>query len=94
MSNYRIQKINDAQNRVTIKITRNGRAYKSPSNIQTSGGVQSFGVNSIVYESINKYPFTCQMVYDVPSALGNSTTQVEFNFEILEPGDWLITLRH
>ncbi len=95
VSRYSIKKVGEASNKVTIKVRSKGQAVKGiEDNITASNGRKSNYAGFIVYENINSFPFMCQMRYSVPSALGATSVNVEFNFKILEKGEWLVELNH
>ena len=91
---YNIRKVGDKMNRVTIVINNNGSSVRSPRNIIASGGTEFSSYGRTGFQNINYYPFTCQMRYSMPTKLGASYYPVEFSFEILQEGDWLVEVYH
>lgn len=91
---YTIRKVGDAMNRVTIVVNNNGSAIQSPRNIYVSSGTRSTSYGRTSFENIEYFPFTCLMRYTMPSKLGASTYPVEFEFKILQEGDWLVQIFH
>ena len=91
---YMIRKVSDVGNDVTITLKNNGRVLSPPSNISASGGNQINFREKVSFENINYYPFTCNMRYTVSSKLGTGRYIAVFEFEILEPGKWLVELQH
>ncbi|MFK5880476.1 MAG: hypothetical protein QM478_13390 [Flavobacteriaceae bacterium] len=91
---YTIRKLNGTSNRVTINIKNDGSTYKMPNNIFGSSGNIVKYQNSKAFENIVEFPFRCEMRYVMPGKLGGSRYDVVFIFQILEPGDWLVTIYH
>lgn len=90
---YNFRKISDVTNSVTIIIKNNGLIYRSPSNINATSGNSVRRLGGIAYENINMYPFKCEMNYTVPRKISGSY-RASFYFEILEPGEWVLTISH
>jgi len=94
VSNYRIRKVDDLVNRVTIKIFKDGNLYTANVNMNSTGGVLFNRFSATGFEDIMEFPFKCDMSYSVPNKLSTSMIDVEFRFEILEKGDWEVIFRH
>ena len=91
---YTFRKIGDEFNRVSIRLKHNGVTVPTPQNITgSSGNITNYQGNTS-FENIIYFPFTCEMIYTMPSKLYTSRHRVEFAFEILEPGDWLVEIQH
>ena len=94
VSRYTIRRMGDKFNRVTIKVKNNGQALSNLTNITGSMGNKVEYQGYTVFENINFFPFSCEMRYSVPSKLGTIYVPVEFFFEIIEPGDWIVEIQH
>lgn len=95
VSRYTIRKIGDIKNQVTIKVRQNGQALRNTfNNINTNSGNRVNYEGYIVFESINYYPFNCDLRYSVPSKMGAASVDVEFFFKILVEGEWLVEINH
>lgn len=94
VSRYTIRKNGDNLNQVTIKVRYKGQALGNLENISTSDGNRVNYSGYVVIENIHSYPFTCDMRYSVPSALGTVSNSVEFSFKIFGAGEWLVELNH
>ena len=95
VSGYRIKKMGEDVNRVTIKVRYKGQALKNTlENVVVNSGRRENYSGYIVFKDINVYPFNCNMRYNVPSAMGSTSVDVEFSFKILEKGDWMVELNH
>ncbi len=91
---YKIRKVGDKFNRVTIKIKHNNITVPTPQNISGSSGNLTNYQGNTSFENIAYFPFTCEMIYTMPSKLYSSRHQVEFSFKIIEPGDWQVEIQH
>ena len=91
---YTFRKIGDEFNRVSIRLKHNGVTVPTPQNITGSSGNITNYQGDFSFENIIYFPFTCEMLYSMPSKLYTSRHRVEFVFEILEPGDWLVEIQH
>ena len=92
---FNIRKVSDDVNRVTIKVKNNGTLHKiTLDNINGNSGQKYTVSENVGYERINDFPFTCEVTYSVPSKFYQTSSRVRFNFEILEPGDWVVYLNH
>lgn len=95
VSRYTIRKIGDTKNQVTIKVRQNGQALKNTfNNVITNSGNRTNYEGYIVFESINFYPFNCDLRYSVPSKMGAASVDVEFFFKIFVEGEWLVEINH
>lgn len=94
VSRYTIRKIGETFNRVTIKVKNNGQAVTGIQNIVGSIGNRVDYQGYTVYENIGIFPFDCEMRYTVPNKLETYDVRVEFFFQIIEPGDWLVEINH
>jgi len=91
---YTFRKVGTKFNRVTIKVTHNGITKPTPQNISGSSGNITNYQGSTSFENIMYFPWTCEMLYTMPSKLYTSSHKVEFSFKIIEPGDWLVEIQH
>ncbi|WP_455168726.1 hypothetical protein [Aegicerativicinus sediminis] len=91
---YSFRKIGDAINQVTIVINNNGIPARSPQNIYANSGSQFNTPGRIGFTNIEEYPFTCSMRYNMPTKLGASNYQVQFEFNIYQKGEWIVELFH
>jgi hypothetical protein len=94
VSRYTIRKVGDNFNRVTIKVKNNGQAVGNIQNIVGSLGNRVDYTGYTVYENIGMFPFNCEMRYTVPNKLESYDIRVEFFFQIIEPGDWMVEINH
>ncbi len=94
VSRYTIRKMGDNFNRVTIKVINDGQAVKNLQNVTGSMGNKVDYQGYTVFENISIFPFTCEMRYTVPNKLGTYDVRVEFFFQIIEPGDWMVEIKH
>ena len=94
VSRFTIRRVGDKLNRVTLKVKNNGQALVNLTNITGSMGNKVEYQGYTVFENINTFPFSCEMRYSVPSKLGSVSVPVEFFFEIIEPGDWMVEIQH
>jgi len=95
---YRIKKVGDTYNRVTIEVKNNNSTFSmTTSNLFGSNGNLTFNQGDAIFEDINVFPFTCEMRYVMVSKTGwagSSPYDVEFIFKIFEKGDWLVVINH
>lgn len=92
---YNIRKVGDKFNRVTITVKNNGNIQRlTLDNINGNSGQKYTISDSAGYEFINDFPFKAEVTYSIPSKFNQSSSRIRFNFEILEPGDWVINLGH
>lgn len=91
---YTFRYVGDKFNRVTIKVKHNGITVRTPQNITGSSGNFMNYQGNTSFENITYFPFTCEMIYMMPSKLYSSSHNVEFSFKINQPGDWLVELQH
>lgn len=95
VSRYRIKKVGDGMDRVTIKVRYKGQALKNAlGNVVVNSGTRENYSGYVVFKNINLYPFNCDMRYVVPSTLGTASVNVEFSFKILAKGEWVVELNH
>ncbi len=95
VSRYTIRKDeHSVLNRVKIVVKNSGETLRPPQNINGTPGVIFRNWDYAVYENIPQFPFTCEMRYTVRNKLNTGSFEVEFNFKILEPGDWTVELLH
>jgi hypothetical protein len=97
VTRYNFRKVSDDVNRVTVIVKNNGASYGlNLNNINGDSGQKYTVAGSIGvgYENIINYPFKGEITYSIPSKFYQSSTRIRFDFEILGPGDWVITLNH
>lgn len=92
---YKFQKNGDIRNRVLINIYQNGVRNFGISNflISSSSGHDTSVGNSIGYDEI-VFPVRIRITYTTLSKLRTATYEVEFEFEISEPGNWSVDLHN
>ena len=90
---YRIEKVNDVEPAVEIRITRNAARWSSYSNFVMLGnpGVQYAAGTQMGYKDVN-FPFTGAVSMTVPNLMGSNNYPVYFEFTITEPGRWTVTI--
>lgn len=91
---YTIRKINDDFNKVTISIKNGGTPYPVSRNINGSSGNLVMSMGRAIFENITIFPFVCEMRYPMPTKMGSASYDAEFNFKILEKGEWMVELSH
>ena len=92
---YNFRKISDDSNKVTIIVKNNGSSYNISSNSFIGDSGQKYILsNTVGYENIINYPFKGQLNYLIPSKFFTSSSNIRFDFEVLEPGEWVVTLSH
>jgi hypothetical protein len=92
---YKFQKIGNGKNRVLIDIYQNGTRNAGVSNfmIASSSGYNTHLGNSVGYDEVS-FPVKIRVTYTTWNKLKTSTYMVEFEFEISEPGDWIVDLHN
>ncbi len=90
---YNFKKNITPQNRVLIDITQNGVRNRQISNLlmTASSGSETKVGESVGYDFIN-FPVSIRISYKTTNKLQTVFYQVEFEFEIYEPGDWKLEL--
>jgi len=95
VSRYVIRKDDKSSfNRIKIVVKNGGETVRPPQNINGSSGAIYRNWDNVIFENVSQFPFTCNMRYTMRSKLGGGSYDVEFNFKILEPGDWTVELLH
>ncbi len=90
---YKFQKTGDFRNRVLINILQNGVRNFGISNflISSSSGHDTSLGNSVGYDEV-VFPVQIRITYTTMNKLRTATYYVEFEFEISEPGNWIVDL--
>lgn len=90
---YSFRKSNNSKDRVLINFLQNGLPNKTLTNltITTSSGTETRLGNSTGYEFID-FPVTMRVSYSTMNKLNTMRHEVIFEFEITEPGDWVLNL--
>lgn len=91
--NYKIRKIGDDVNKVTIEVRVNGLRITIPRNVVADSGNYNIDQDLGIFRGTNA-PFECNMNYTVNNVSNPGTTLVNFNFIILEPGEWEVVVNH
>lgn len=91
---YRIEKINDIENAIEIRITRNAVRWNGYQNMVMMGnpGVEYNSGNQVGYKNIAVFPFEGSVSMRVPNLFNSSSYAVLFEFQINEPGRWIVTI--
>ena len=89
------KRISDAKDRVLISILQNGMKNNTVSNllISTTNGVETILGHSVGYDYI-EFPVTIKVNYMTMNKLKTGEYQAIFEFEISEPGDWLVEIHN
>ena len=89
VTRYRFTKMGNQYNRVEIKIMKGGTVNPSVDmlSINSSTGRQ----NGLKIEDV-KFPLRVKLNYETYTSLNTSKYSVIFEFEISEPGDWLLVI--
>lgn len=92
---YKFQKTGDIRNRVLINFYQNGVRNFGISNflISSSSGHDTSVGNSIGFDEI-VFPVRIRITYTTLNKLRTATYDVEFEFEISEPGNWSVDLHN
>ncbi len=92
---YKFIKNGDIRKRVLINIYQNGVRNFGISNflISSSSGYDTSVGNSIGYDEI-VFPVRIRITYTTFNKLRTATYEVEFEFEISEPGNWSVDLHN
>jgi len=61
--------------------------------ISSSSGYDTSLGNSVGYDEV-LFPVRIRITYTTPNKLKTATYYVEFEFEISEPGDWIVDLHN
>lgn len=92
---YRFQKTGNIKNRVLIDVYQNGSRNDGITNLMMSSSSgynarlgRSFGFDEVTF------PVSIRLTYTTWNKLKTSTYLVEFEFEIFEPGDWIVDLHN
>lgn len=88
---YSFLKLNDMYNKIEVKLMSNGMNNTSISDltIHASTGI----VNYLTIEDI-QYPVRVKIQYKTSSKLNTYMYPVIFEFEISDPGEWLLTINN
>lgn len=88
---YSFTKLNEIHNKIEIKLMRQGMINSSVSNlsIKPSSGT----VNCMIIDNI-QYPVTVKIEYETLSKLNTYMYPVIFEFEITDPGEWLLVINN
>jgi len=92
---YTFNKSGSVQNRVLINLFQNGMINLSVENLMilaSSGNITSLG-QSTGFENII-FPVTVKVNYTTMNKARTQKLNVNFEFEIYEPGDWDVTLHN
>ncbi|MCF7568275.1 hypothetical protein L3X37_07850 [Sabulilitoribacter arenilitoris] len=87
--NYKIRKVDDAVNQVTVEVKRNGERLRMPNTLIGDSGNYRVDQNLGIFTGTNT-PFEGSMNFTVNNIGNPGTTIVNFNFIILEPGEWVV----
>ena len=92
---YSIKKIGNDKNRVLISFKQNGMRNPNISGllITSSGGIETSVGYLTGYEKIN-FPINIKLRYKTKNKLLTSEYDVEFEFVISEPGDWIVEIHN
>jgi len=92
---YSFQKNNTTKQRVLIDIYQNGIRNRNISNftMSTSSGSETKVGESIGYDYI-VFPVMIKIRYTARNKLNTISYNVQFEFEIFEPGDWTVELNN
>lgn len=91
--NYKIRKVSDNINQVTVEVRVNGQRIKIPTNTVGDSGNYWVDQDLGIFKGTNT-PFECNMNYTINNVSNPGTTLVNFNFIILEPGEWKVEVNH
>ena len=92
---YAFHKNNTTKNRVLIDIYQNGIRNRNISNfnMSTTSGTDTKVGESVGYDYII-FPVTIKIRYTARNKLNTISYEVQFEFEIFEPGDWTVELNN
>lgn len=92
---FAIKNAGGIKERVLIDIYQNGTRNTTVSNLlmSTSNGVQTSLGNSVGYDYI-EFPVRIRVSYRTMNKLKSQEYQVTFEFEISEPGDWVVEIHN
>lgn len=90
---YTIKKVGDAGNSVSILVFDDGSRYDLPLEIKASSGSFLMIQGKSVYDNIS-LPLDCEIKFNMPNLHNSWTHEVQFKFQIEEPGQWQIELHH
>jgi len=90
---FTFKKNNTTKNRILIDIYKNGARNNNISNflISTTSGTDTKVGLLIGYDFIT-FPVTIKLLYVTLNKFNTYPSQVQFEFEIYEPGDWTVEL--
>lgn len=91
---YTIRKVGEG-NQVVLTIMQNGgisTSYRGL-NVNNSSGYYFSDGNKFGYDNII-FPFECEINYTMPTVLRTSNFEVDFDFEINEPGQWEVIIHN
>lgn len=81
--------------RIKIFVKQNGRTNPTVTDVMitaNNGDEQSIA-NSMGYTNVD-FPFTCKLRYRTQNKLQTASYEVVFEFEIVKPGNWSVTLHN
>jgi len=89
------QKNNTTKSRVLIDIYQNGTRNQGVSNfmISASSGNDTKTGQSVGYDNVT-FPVTVKVMYTTWNKLHTMQTNIKFDFEIFESGDWTVELHN
>lgn len=87
--NYKIRKVGDAVNQVIVEVKRNGARLRVPNSLTGDSGNYRVDQDLGVFRGTNT-PFEGRMNFTVNNIGNPGTTIVNFDFIILEPGEWIV----
>lgn len=92
---YAFHKNNTTKNRVLIDIYQNGIRNRNISNfnMSTTSGTDTKVGESVGYDYII-FPVVIKIRYTARNKLNTISYEVQFEFEIFEPGDWTVELNN
>lgn len=92
---YSFKKLAGTKDRVLIDIKQNGMRNTTVTNFSmtTSNGVETNLGFSVGYDYID-FPVTIRVTYVTQNKMRTQTYQVIFEFEISEPGDWIVEIHN
>lgn len=92
---YSFKKTGGTKDRVLIDFLQNGMRNTSISNfaISASNGIEANLGHSVGYDYI-EFPVTIRISYMTMNKLRSKEYQAIFEFEITEPGDWILEIHN
>jgi hypothetical protein len=93
IDSYNYKKVGDTKMRVLINLTQNGSRNATVSNlrIDASSGTETAIGNLEGFENIT-FPVIIKVSYTTMNKIKTMTLNVNFEFEISEPGDWVVDI--